>query len=186
MNKTLTIIAIIVGVIVVGAGTFLAVQYFVGAPQPTPSDVTNNQQNGSNSNNSQTTGKVQLHTSDGATMQANDIKADPSTKSDSYNSGHYFVGYPPPGSASDPNASSTPPYSIQYIDSTQFFSISLLQQPIGAARVQAEKYLMTKLGLTTAQMCRLKYSVAVPAPVDQTYAGTSLGFSFCADAVPLP
>jgi hypothetical protein len=112
-----------------------------------------------------------------------DILQDPETKADTNNKGHYFVG-----NSVDPTSSAPPnvPYVIEYIAATDFFSIALMQEPIGAARTQAEQYLMKHLGIAESEMCHLRYTVTTPAWVDTTYANTSLGFSFCAGATPLP
>jgi hypothetical protein len=191
MNKTITVILIFGGIILVAIGTLFAANIFFKSPGPSPSDIATNTSSGSNATNTSThttstSGRIALETWDGATVSAKDIKIDPETTKDSYNVGHYFVGYPPPGSVQDPNSITKPPYSIQYIDKTQFFSISLLQQPISESRKLAEQYLEAHLGLKAGDMCRLKYTVSVANSVDQTFAGRSLGFSFCNGAVQLP
>ena len=119
----------------------------------------------------------------GGTIVVKNFLQDPATKSDDINPGHYYLGnYIDPR---DPTASSTPPYVVEYIDATHYFSIALLQEPIGAVRQQAEQYLIQQLGITESQMCLLNYSVSVPVRVSQLYAGQSLGFSFCPGATPL-
>jgi hypothetical protein len=121
---------------------------------------------------------------DSSTTLAEQVLHDSDTKSDPDNSGQYFLG-----NALNPEnstASDTPPYVITYIAGTNSFSIALLQEPIGAARMEAEQYLMQHFSLTEGQMCALDYTVSTPAYVNSTYAGTSLGFSFCPGAVQLP
>lgn len=100
------------------------------------------------------------------------------TKVDSQNPGFYLVGQ-------GPSAIRDASFDITYIAATDFFNISLMQMPIRDARLRAEKYLMGTLGLDADAMCQLRYSVATPAFVDESYTGTDLRFSFCADAVAL-
>ena len=101
------------------------------------------------------------------------------------NPGYYYLGYHYANGTSDPTASNDPPYLIEYISTTQYFNISLLHEPLGQIRQQAEQYLMAHTGLTQNQMCQIKYMVSVPSSVNQVYAGTNLGFSFCPGAVQL-
>jgi hypothetical protein len=122
----------------------------------------------------------------GGTIQVKDFENDPVFAKDPVNSGYYYFGYHFSQGVSDSTATDTPPYVIEYIGSTQYFSIALLQEPIGQSRQEMEQYLMTHLGITQNQMCQLKYMVSVPASVDPTYAGTGLGFSFCPGATQLP
>ncbi|MDO8548109.1 MAG: hypothetical protein Q7R71_00340 [bacterium] len=188
MTKIAFITVVIGAIVVVGVGTFVVAKIFLDSTgQPStniPSSAPAN--SAAQPTTVPSSNTVPLATWDGGIVQAKDIKIDPKTVPDSYNAGHYFVGYQPPGSASDPNAVTKPPYTIEYIDGTQYFSIALLQKPIGAARQEAEQYLMTHLGLKPGDMCRIKYMVSTPNSVDQTYAGTSLGFSFCNGAIKLP
>jgi hypothetical protein len=109
---------------------------------------------------------------------------DSDTKADSNNPGQYFLGNSI--DPTNPSASATPPYVIEYISSTQYFNIAILQEPISAGRKEAEQYLMTKLNITPTQMCNLNYTVSTSVGVDPTYAGQSLGFSFCPGAIQLP
>lgn len=117
------------------------------------------------------------------TLGVREFLKDPETKSDPNNPGHYFLG-----NYIDPTIDQPPgvPYVIEYIEKTKYFSIALLQEPIGSARQAAEQYLMQHLGISEAQMCSLRYMVSTPISVNSTYAGTSLGFSFCPGATELP
>jgi hypothetical protein len=130
--------------------------------------------------------KTTVTTSSGDVIQTNNFLASPATGA--YPSpGYYYLGYHTPiPDVTDTTATSHPPYVIEYIASTQYFNISLLQEPIGEARKQAEQYLMAMLGISQAQMCQLQYMVSVPWTVNAEYSGENLGFSFCADAVTLP
>jgi hypothetical protein len=120
---------------------------------------------------------LSLSTADGKTIIVANFLNNPATKADSINSGYYTLG---------PSANSGQPYSITYIASTQYFSIELLQEPIGQARLLAEQYLEQQLGLPTSDLCRLNYTVSTPSDVSSQYGGASLGFSFCPGSVVLP
>ena len=122
---------------------------------------------------------IYLTSDTGAVIKTNDFIQDVTTAKDTVNPGYYYIG-------SGPNYGGTSSYKIEYVSATQYFNVSLLQEPIGAARQQAEQYLMQKLGISQDQMCHLKYMVSTPAAVDTTYAGIDLGFSFCPDGTKLP
>lgn len=76
-------------------------------------------------------------------------------------------------------------YSIEYIAQTGFFNVTLLEQPLGVVRAEAEAVLRQRLGLSDQQLCALRYSVAVPAFVSVDASGIDYRFSFCSDAVSL-
>lgn len=78
------------------------------------------------------------------------------------------------------------PYAITYIAAQQSFTITLLKEPLGMVRQQAEQDLMHQLGITQDQMCQLNYIVLEPYDLNPLYAGKNLGFSFCPGAVQLP
>lgn len=84
-----------------------------------------------------------------------------------------------------PSPSATP-YSTVYSAKDQSFVVSLLQEPLGSNRLAAEEALQAQLGINQDAMCQLNYFVGVPAAVNETYAGTNLGFSFCPGATKLP
>ena len=117
-----------------------------------------------------------------------DFIADPMTVKDPSNPGYYYLGYHYRANEGvvDATATDNPPYIIEYIAETHYFNISLLSEPIGELRQEAEQYLMTRLGITQDQMCQLDYMVSVPDRVNSYYSGKSLGFSFCQGATALP
>ncbi len=119
-------------------------------------------------------------------VQTVDFIHDPTTVKDSNNAGYYYLGYHTKQSTSDQTATTTPPYLITYISATNYFNISLLQEPIGPVREEAEQYLMARLGITQEQMCQLDYMVSVPDRVNTQFSGRNLGFSFCPGATVLP
>ncbi len=129
--------------------------------------------------------KIAITASDESTVQTKDITKDPVTVKDKITADYYYVGYHTSSIASDTTATENPPYLIEYINSTHYFNIELLKEPIKEMRQQAEQYLMAHLGLNQDQMCQIKYSVSVPYSVNQIYSGMNLGFSFCSGATQL-
>lgn len=114
-------------------------------------------------------------------LPTNDFLTSPDTYQDPVNAGYYSLGNP-----INQTATSTTPYLIMYIESTRFFTIELVQEPIGEARTQTELYLEQRLGLSPSDLCKLNYTLSVPVSVSQEYAGKNLGFSFCPGATVLP
>ena len=123
--------------------------------------------------------------SDGSVIQTNNFLADPTTTRYPLDSDFYYLNGSAAGGASGA-ATPAAPFSIGYIRSTQYFNVTLLQEPIGPVRTEMEQYLMGKLGLTQSQMCQLNYSVGVPNFVNTQFSGMNLGFSFCPGATKLP
>lgn len=107
---------------------------------------------------------------------------DEDTREDPVNPGYFYAGYQTYGNTATQN----PPYLVEYIAATQYFNITITQEPISTNRVVAERYLEQKLNLSQGQMCKLDYAVYVPVGVNVSFAGTDLRFSFCPDAVALP
>lgn len=81
-------------------------------------------------------------------------------------------------------ASSTD-FLIVYNAKEKVFHISLLTEPLAAARKDAEVFLQSRLGIDTAAMCGLYYYVETPYWVSVLYTAQNLGFSYCPGAVPL-
>lgn len=116
---------------------------------------------------------------DNGTVAIHDFKNRPGTEADPSNPGlYYLAGGVQPSSA-------TTPYSIFYLDASQSFNITLLQEPLAEVRLAAEQELGDILGASEVDMCRLRYWVGVPDSVNTLYSGTNLGFSFCPGATPL-
>ncbi|MFA6494771.1 MAG: hypothetical protein WC246_00160 [Candidatus Paceibacterota bacterium] len=72
-----------------------------------------------------------------------------------------------------------PGYDISYYQPDNSFAISISQKPVMAMRTQAEAAFLQKLGISQSDACKLKVTVGVPISVDQQYAGTDFGLSFC-------
>jgi hypothetical protein len=78
-------------------------------------------------------------------------------------------------------------FGVQYQEGNSFFLVSLLTEPLGSARTEAETFLMKKLNLSQGQLCQLNYTVVVTSDVNSIYSEKgNLGFSFCPGAVKLP
>ncbi len=70
-------------------------------------------------------------------------------------------------------------YDIVYYKSEQSFVITLLSQPLQAARDAAEDAFLAKLNIGKGDACKLNVSLAVPLSVDSANAGQNFGLSFC-------
>lgn len=80
----------------------------------------------------------------------------------------------------------TDDFDVVYFSDEEAFAIGLTAEPLGEARRSAEQFLMNTLGITEAEMCALNYFLTTDAGVSEQYAGADLGFSFCPGAIPLP
>lgn len=99
------------------------------------------------------------------------------------NPGQYQLGnYIDPASPSAPDSS----YMVEYVAATNYFTISLLREPLAQSRITVEQFLQSYLNLSQAEMCELHYMLSTPVRVNKEFAGQSLKFSFCPDAVVLP
>lgn len=194
MNKTI-VVAVVVGILVVGVAGYILL-----TPSPTPNK--NNQDTSSgglpsdtpytpypSGSNQGTTGTTpdsgqggdgtltaSVPSTVGGTIKIKDFTYSPETKKDPNNPGHYYLAG---------EDTTTAPYSIIYSNSDQSFVVSLLKEPIGSVRSDAEQKLMTILGINKAQACALRYWVGVPNYLNPVYAGKNLGFSFCPGATQL-
>jgi hypothetical protein len=115
-------------------------------------------------------------------ISQNDFLRNPNVAEDVNNPGYYFVGYQP---QEDQSIGDTP-YIITYIAETDYFLVTLAQEPLGSTRRSAEQYLMKVLQLSQEQMCALNYSVSTLNSINDQYSGMNIGFSFCSGAVKLP
>lgn len=183
--KKIAIILIVILVLFAGAW-LVGMLFFSGSPAPS-----NNQtepislptaQNSTAQVTSNAIGVLNLPSTNGGSIQVNDFLSKAETYPDPVNEGYFSLGYP----INQTTASTTQPYAVMYIAATQFFTIELLQEPLGGTRNQAELFLEQYLGLTRSDLCRLNYTLSVSLAVSQSYAGKNLGFSFCPGAIKLP
>jgi hypothetical protein len=109
-------------------------------------------------------------------VEVQDFTKDPDTKTSPNIPGAYFLA----GGLDPVETGAT--FSIMYVESDKSFTISLLQEPLGEVRRQAEASLLKKLNISEAAACNLLYTVLVPVRVNEYYAGKNLKFSFCPGA----
>lgn len=125
----------------------------------------------------------------GQSIRTADFLHNGKTIQDPQNAGQYYlagsVGYCDTN-GSCPGGAPSDEYHIVYFSEDKSFIISLVAEPIGQARRDAEQFLMQTLGLTQQQMCALKYEVLTTSSVNGQFAGDNLGFSFCPGATKLP
>ncbi len=79
----------------------------------------------------------------------------------------------------------TDQYSIQYNAGDSSFSIGILSAPLEAARQAAEAELLSALGISKQDACKLTVYEGVPAYVSSQYVGRNFPLSFCGNATPL-
>jgi hypothetical protein len=116
---------------------------------------------------------------DGTEVSARNFLRDNDVSKDQVNFGFYYLG------TSDISQLGDQAFTIQYIAQTGHFTLSLLREPLGPVRIQAENALVARLGLPKEQLCGLKYTVAVPGFVSAAASDIDYRFSFCPDAIPL-
>ncbi len=174
MKKILYIIIPIILLVFVLIMVFFALNHTSSTPTPSTTSVF------PSSGVATSSTSITVTASNGTSIQTKDFLADPATAPDPVNNGYYYLGYNNFGGQTDV------PYMIEYISSTKYFNIELLQEPLGSNRKSAETYLMEHLNITQQQMCNLNYTIGVPDSVNPVYSGENLGFSFCPGAVKLP
>ncbi|HVW82438.1 MAG TPA: hypothetical protein VHC68_00615 [Candidatus Paceibacterota bacterium] len=125
----------------------------------------------------------------GGTVTVDDFIHNGVTIADPQNAGQYYLagslGYCLPD-GSCPAAASSTDFRIVYDDTKQSFTIALLTEPIGRARLEVEQFLESTLGIGENQMCALTYYVGTSYRVNEFYDDRNLGFSFCPGATALP
>jgi hypothetical protein len=78
-------------------------------------------------------------------------------------------------------------FTVTYSEPNSDFLITLIEEPIGAARLEAERYLRGMLMLTDEELCALNTAITVTPNVNEAYSQyENLGLSFCPRAVKLP
>jgi len=179
MNSTrLIIVGIVVVLLLVGGIAYTLLKSGAEPADPSGPSFPNSGELPENPGSATDSEEITLVLQGGKTVTVSNFTKEPETKVDAQNAGFYLIGQ---GSSAVRDTS----FDITYIAATDFFNISLMQTPIKDARLRAEQYLITTLGLDTDEMCQLRYSVATPSFVSEAYAGTDLRFSFCEDAIAL-
>ncbi len=78
-------------------------------------------------------------------------------------------------------------FDIAFNQKTSEFIVTLNQEPLGHARIAAEAFLKSKLGVTDKDLCSLNVTIAVPYDVNERFADyKNLGPSTCPGAAKLP
>ena len=126
---------------------------------------------------------------DGTTpITVNDFIHNGTTIEDPQNPGMYYlagsVGFCENGTC--PHGFENKDFIITYDSSTEFFTIDLRDEPLGRVRQEAEQFLMKTLGIQGNTFCAINYYLGTDVDVNEQYAGTNLGFSFCPHATALP
>ncbi len=125
----------------------------------------------------------------GSAIATKDFLHDGVTQEDPQNPGTYYLagaaGYCLKNGTCPGGATSTE-YHVVYNATDQAFYISLLKEPLGQARTDAEQFMETALGVPPAELCQLKYFLSTTSYVNPQYAGQNLLFSFCPNATTLP
>jgi hypothetical protein len=70
-------------------------------------------------------------------------------------------------------------YDIEYNVGDSSFGIAILSEPLEAVREAAEAALLSKLGISKQDACKLTVYEGVPASVSDKYVGQSFSLSFC-------
>lgn len=132
---------------------------------------------------------VPVVTQQGGTMTARDFIHNGTTVEDPANPGSYYLagetGYCDSQGVCAHGASSKE-FSIVYYPEDSSFVVALLAEPLGQARKGAEQFLMNTTGLSSTELCALKYYVGTDSYRSAQFSGTNLGFSFCPGATKLP
>lgn len=176
------------GLVALAVFILLAVLFWPSAPAETPvpaPTLPSAASSGDTTNSGRTlslTGKL-------GTITMNDFLHNGMTEADPLNEGLYFVagspGYCIPEGPCPHGAPATE-YVIVYDSKRQFFTITLLAEPLGQARARAEQFLLNSLGVSESQLCALNYYAGILNGLNDRYGDRNLGFSFCPGATVLP
>ena len=178
----LTVAAVAVGVLIFSWGDEAPITPPPSGTNQSPSytsTVTPPGPSGTQGGESSVQSTITVLSVDGAAITVRNFKEDSTVKAFPNDSGDYILA-----GGEDPSVTNAP-YSMIYVASDQSFTVSLLVEPLGQFRLQAEKELLQKLGISTATACLLRYQVLTPYRVNPLYSGKNLGFSFCPGATPL-
>jgi len=187
MNRTLLLIILAVIIVI---GVLFGVAYVMYRPSvsqtATSTPVTFPSSGTSTTTSSVGTGGVVIYAKDGSSLRVPNFTKDaPSQQVSSVQDDvqytltpypEYVPGQPYP----------THSFDVAFNQIGSQFLISLNQEPIGAARTDAESFLRSTLQLTDTQLCSLNTLVTVGDDVNAQYSAINLGLSFCPGAVPLP
>jgi len=118
-------------------------------------------------------------------IQIDDFMNNGQTFEDPMNPGNYIlmqdIGYCASGSECNTEEYSSN-FDLWFDGEDRVFYIRLLQQPIAASRLAAERFLQRTLNLSPRELCDLQYYMSVSEYTDTRFAGQHLQFSTCAGA----
>jgi hypothetical protein len=117
------------------------------------------------------TSGMSIQTKDGGNIFVNDFSKNPKIS---------FDGEGDATIKTDPN------YTILYYKMDQSFFIGLLGGNLPQVRKDAEKELLSILGISEEEACKIKVSTTVPVSVNEKAAGKDYGLSFCPNSTPFP
>lgn len=135
------------------------------------------------------TSTVTITGQDNTVLEVHDFIHNGETIQDVVNPGNYMLAGSLGYCLADgtcPKAADTQTFSISYDEKSASFGIVLLKEPLGETRLAAEAFLSSRLGLSRAQLCSLKYYIGTPYWVNEQFSAGNLGFSVCPEAVALP
>ncbi len=188
---------LIIGAAVIIVATFVFFFFFGSTPAPTPVQPTPTLPIAGSATSSPdgfgttplATGKTSMGVQGGGTLVVTDFIHNGETIADTVNPGLYVLagdlGYCL-ADGSCPTAASTSDFKVSYNSKTNFFTIVLLKEPLGAVRLAAEQFVSSRLSIVGQQACGLHYSIGAPYWVNTLYDSKNLGFSFCPGATVLP
>jgi hypothetical protein len=132
---------------------------------------------------------IALESASGGTLAVRDFTRDGVTVEDPANPGTFYLaggsGYCDEDGQC-PTGFEARNFVITYFEADDSFVVALTEEPLGRARLDAERYLAGALGIPTGSLCSLRHYVSTDAYTSEQYAGTDLGFTSCEDAVALP
>lgn len=141
---------------------------------------------GTNSGTAVATRPVPTQT--GGTLTTRDFINNGTTIEDPSNPGAYYLagspGYCPEGTNCPDELGQG--FIVTYFPEDGSFIVALTEEPLREARERAERFLLSTLGISSAELCSLNAYVTTDAYTNERFAGASLGFSICSNAVQLP
>lgn len=123
------------------------------------------------------------------TIRVNDFIRNGETVADPLNPASYVLAGDTGYCLADgtcPHGAETEKFQISFDEGSNTFSIALTAEPLSTARAEAEQFLMERLGVDSATLCKLNYFVSTTYWVNESYANRNLGFSACPGAALLP
>lgn len=76
-------------------------------------------------------------------------------------------------------------FGVIFNDRNGSFAVSLDREPLAQARLAAEQYLLSMLGVSQAELCQLQVYIGTAVTVNPFFSGDNLGVSFCPGSVAL-